>query len=280
MASPEFPLDRREVMAGLGAAALAPIWPTAGRAQARPALALQAKADSVALRPNAPATAIWSLQGPELRFKRGETLDIAFGNELPVPAVLNWRGIDGVPAAEPLTGRPPLAAGGREVLQLPLRHAGTFLCDLNLLGDGQPRPSRARALVVQESETVAVDRDQILLIEFQPITLSGNTLAMDPATTLFNMYDNTTGTYLQGGQQDARSLNQWLAAFSVLKGESLDGIWIGEGLGAGDNGPESMTINSLNVQFVPEPSSIALLGAGLMVLGFAGFGFRRNGNRA
>src|SRR6185369_15412165 len=144
MASPKPLLDRREVMAGFGAAALAPIWPAAGRAQARPALALQAKADSVALRPNALATAIWSLQGPELRFKRGETLDIAFGNELPVPAVLNWRGIDGVPAAEPLTGRPPLAAGGREVLQLPLRHAGTFLCDLNLLGDGQPRPSRAR----------------------------------------------------------------------------------------------------------------------------------------
>ena len=180
MASPEPLLDRREVMAGFGAAALAPIWPTAGRAQARPALALQAKADSVALRPNALATAIWSLQGPELRFKRGETLDIAFGNELPVPAVLNWRGIDGVPAAEPLTGRPPLAAGGREVLQLPLRHAGTFLCDLNLLGDGQPRPSRARALVVQESEAVAVDRDEVLLIEDWRVRPDGT--AMAPGT--------------------------------------------------------------------------------------------------
>jgi len=164
-------------MAGFGAAALAPIWPSAARAQARPALALQAEADSVALRPNALATAIWSLQGPELRFKRGETLDIAFGNELPVPAVLNWRGIDGVPAAEPLTGRPPLAAGGKEVLQLPLRHAGTFLCDLNLLGDGQPRPSRARALVVQESETVAVDRDQILLIEDGRVRPDGTAMA-------------------------------------------------------------------------------------------------------
>ncbi len=162
MASPKFPLDRRELMAGLGAAALAPMWPAAGRAQARPALALQAKADSVALRPNAPATPIWSLQGPELRFKRGETLDIAFGNELPAPAVLNWRGIDGVPAAEPLTGRPPLATGGKDALQLPLRHAGTFLCDLALLGDGQPRPSQARALIVQESEAVAVDRDEVL----------------------------------------------------------------------------------------------------------------------
>ena len=37
--------------------------------------------------------------------------------------------------------------------------------------------------------------DQILLIEFQPTALSGpggNTLAFDPATTEFNLYDNTT----------------------------------------------------------------------------------------
>ncbi len=165
MTSPKFPLDRRGFLTGLGAAALAPIWPAARHAQARPALALQAKADSVALRPNAPPTPIWSLQGPDLHFKRGETLDLAFVNELPVPAVLNWRGIDGVPAAEPLTGRPPLAAGGKDALKLPLRHAGTFLCDLSLLGDAQPRPLRARALIVQEREAVAVDRDEVLLIE-------------------------------------------------------------------------------------------------------------------
>jgi FtsP/CotA-like multicopper oxidase with cupredoxin domain len=180
MASPKFPLDRRELRAGLCAAALTPIWPSTGRAQSRPALALQAKADSIALRPSAPAMPIWSLQGPELRFKRGETLDIAFGNELPAPAVLNWRGIDGVPAAEPLTARPPLGGGGREALQLPLRHAGTFLCDLNLLGDGQPRPSQARALIVQETEAAAVVRDEVLLIEDWRVRPDGT--AMAPGT--------------------------------------------------------------------------------------------------
>jgi FtsP/CotA-like multicopper oxidase with cupredoxin domain len=180
MASPKFPLDRRELMAGLGAAALASMWPAAERAQARSALALQAKADSIALRPNLPATPVWSLQGPELRFKRGETLDIAFGNELPAPAVLNWRGIDGVPAVGPLTSRPPLPAGGKETLQLPLRHAGTFLCDVSLLGDAQPHPSRARALIVQESEAVAIDRDEVLLIEDWRIGPDGT--AMAPGT--------------------------------------------------------------------------------------------------
>ena len=122
-------------------------------------------------------TPTWSLQGPELRFKRGEAVDIAFGNELPVPAVLNWRGIDGAPAAEPLTARPPLGGGGKEALQLPLRHAGTFLCDFNLLGDGQPQPSRARALIVQESEAVAVDRDEVLLIEDWRIRPDGSAIA-------------------------------------------------------------------------------------------------------
>jgi FtsP/CotA-like multicopper oxidase with cupredoxin domain len=180
MASPKFLLNRRELVAGLSAASLWPMWPEAGRAQTRPALALQAEAHSIALRPNVPATPIWSLQGPELRFKRGETLDIAFGNELPGPAVLNWRGIDGVPAAEPLTGRPPLAAGAKDALKLPLRHAGTFLCDLTLLGDGQPRPSQARALIVQESEAVAVDRDEVLLIEDWRVRPDGT--AMTPGS--------------------------------------------------------------------------------------------------
>jgi FtsP/CotA-like multicopper oxidase with cupredoxin domain len=186
MASSKFPLDRRELMAGLGAAALTPMWPATGRAHARSALALQAKAASVALRPNVPATPIWSLKGPELRFKRGETLDIAFGNELPAPAALNWRGIDGVPAAEPLTGRPPLVAGGKDALQLPLRHAGSFLCDLNLLGDGQPRPSQARALIVQESEAVAVDRDEVLLIEDWRVKPDGTAIApgTDPGNAM------------------------------------------------------------------------------------------------
>ena len=48
---------------------------------------------------------------------------------------------------------------------VPLRHAGTFLCDLRLLGDGLARPSRARALIVQETGPVTVDRDQVFLIE-------------------------------------------------------------------------------------------------------------------
>lgn len=107
--------------------------------------------------------------------------------------------------------------------------------------------------------------DQILFIEFQPTTLSGNTLAVDPASTLFNLYDNTTGNYLQAGQQDTNSLDGWLASFSGLNNEGLDGIWIGEGLGAGNTGPESLTVNSLSISAVPEPAAwmMMLFGFGL-----------------
>ena len=186
MASPKSLLDRRELMAGLGAAALAPIWPAAGFAQGRSSLSLKARPTTLALRQGAPATPIWSLHGPELRFKRGSTIEVAFGNELPVPAALDWRGIDGVPTAEPLTGRAPLAPGGSETIQLPLRHAGTFLCDPALLGDGQAQPMRGLPLIVTESEPVAVDRDEVLLIEDWRLRPDGTAIApgLDPKGTV------------------------------------------------------------------------------------------------
>lgn len=177
MASPKSPLNRRELMAGLGAAALLPIWPAIASAQGRATLALQARPDVLALRPNGPATPIWSLAGPELRFRRGDTVDVALANELPQPVALNWRGLDGAAGVESLTGRAPLAAGAKETLQLPLRHAGTMLCDLTLLGDGQARPSRARAVVVRETEAVAVDRDEVFLIEDWRLRPEGTAIA-------------------------------------------------------------------------------------------------------
>ena len=177
MASPQSPLDRRELMAGLGATALLPLWPATGAAQGRVSLALQAKADALALRPGTPATPIWALGGPEIRFRRGDTVEVVLVNELPKPVALNWRGLDGAASVESLTVRTPLASGAKETLQLPLRHAGTMLCDLTLLGDGQPRPSRARAVIVRETEAVAVDRDEVFLVEDWQLRPDGTAIA-------------------------------------------------------------------------------------------------------
>ena len=68
---------------------------------------------------------------------------------------------------------------------IPLRHAGTFLCDLRLLGDGQARPLPARALIVAESEPVAVDRDEVFLIEDWRLRPDGTAIApgIDPKDT-------------------------------------------------------------------------------------------------
>jgi FtsP/CotA-like multicopper oxidase with cupredoxin domain len=169
--------------------ALAPALPATTAAQGRPSLTLQARPGLLALRPGRPDTPIWSLgeqtPDPAFRFKRGDMLEIALGNELPIPALLNWHGIDGAPAAEPLAARAPLAPGAKETLAIPLRHAGTFLCDIRLLGDGQARPSPVRALVVEESQAIAVDRDQVFLIEDWRLRPDGTAIApgIDPKGT-------------------------------------------------------------------------------------------------
>jgi FtsP/CotA-like multicopper oxidase with cupredoxin domain len=190
MADRIFPLNRRELIAGLGAAVLCPAMPPVVLAQGpRPSMMLRAKADVIALRPGGPDTPIWSLSKPasgrDAGLKRGDALEVTLENDLPVPAVLNWRGIEGVPAAEPLAARAPVSAGAKETLVIPLRHAGTFMYDLRLLGDGQARPSPARALIVRESEPVMVDRDETLLIEDWRLRPDGTAIApgIDPAGT-------------------------------------------------------------------------------------------------
>jgi FtsP/CotA-like multicopper oxidase with cupredoxin domain len=184
MASPGFPLDRRELMAGLGAMAVAPALPST--AMARSALALQLKADSAALRPGNPNVPTWSVAGPDLGFKRGDTVEFAIANNLPVATVLNWRGLDGATAIEPLTGRSPIASEGKDMFEVTLRHAGTYLCDAGLLGDGQARPSRPRGLIVGETEAIAVDRDETILIEEWRLRPDGTAIApgSDPKGTV------------------------------------------------------------------------------------------------
>ena len=185
MANQIFRPDRRAVLAGLGSVALCPGTPQA-LAEDRPALALRAKADGLSLRPREADTPIWSLGGADLRFRQGESPEIAFGNDLPVPMVLNLRGIDGALAAEPLLARASPAPGTTDAFKVPLRHAGTFLCDLALLGDGADRPVRALPLIVAEKEAVAVDRDEVILIEDWRLRPDGTAIApgVDPKGTV------------------------------------------------------------------------------------------------
>jgi FtsP/CotA-like multicopper oxidase with cupredoxin domain len=174
-------LSRRGLLTGIGAVVLSPATTVIAAAQSHPSLTLRAKSGVLALRPGGPETPIWALQTPSpetgLRFKRGDQLEVMFENELPVPAILDWRGIEGVASAEPLMARAAVAAGAKDTFQMPLRHAGTFMCDIRLPGDGQARPSRAMPLIVAENERVAVDRDQVLLIEDWRLRPDGTAIA-------------------------------------------------------------------------------------------------------
>jgi FtsP/CotA-like multicopper oxidase with cupredoxin domain len=190
-------ISRRCLLTTLGGAILAPAWSRAGLAQAGPAVTLQAKPGTVAPTPGA-ATASWLLQsgqaGP-LRFRRGDQIDLQLDNQLPVPIALTCHGLDGVALADPLLGRRPLGAGTMERLRLPLRHAGTSVWDARLLGDGQALPSTALPVIVQESEAVAVDRDEVILIEDIRQRPDGSLVApgVDPK--------DATGHFMVNGKQ-------------------------------------------------------------------------------
>lgn len=110
--------------------------------------------------------------------------------------------------------------------------------------------------------------DQILMIEFADLGLSGagqSTMTLD-GNTVFNFYDNTTGEYLLGGQQDKASLTTWLSTNAALSNNAINGIWIAEGLAGGCNGPCSATlsVDSAQVSYAatPEPGTIALFFGG------------------
>ena len=158
-------MDRRELIAGMTAASLGLLLPGASRAQGRPLVAIQARRSAVGIRPGGADTPVWMLAAPALRFRRGDNLQVDFANDLTVPVGLDWRGIDGAPAIEPLIGRRLLAATGMEKITIPLRHAGTFLCDMSVFANNDALPTRGQPMVVAETEPVSVDRDEVLLVE-------------------------------------------------------------------------------------------------------------------
>lgn len=194
MSSPDMSLDRRTLLTGLGGSLLTPVLPSLAPAQIQRTLVLQARARSLSLRPGG-ETPVWSLSSPSseapLRFNRGDDVGVTLENQLTVPVVLNWHGIDGAAAAEPILGRPTVPAGGKDAFRLPLRHAGTFLCSVRLLGDAQDRPSTVRALIVQETEAPVVDREEVLLIEDFRLRADGSALApgneVKDAATLYTV---------------------------------------------------------------------------------------------
>jgi len=112
-----------------------------------------------------PATAVWcyngTVPGPELRFRQGDTARIVVANRLTVPTTVHWHGLrvpnamDGVPD---LT-QPPIRPGEEFVYEFPLPDAGTFWFHPHLASYEQVARGLYGALIVEEREPIAVDRD-------------------------------------------------------------------------------------------------------------------------
>lgn len=178
-------LTRRHLLAGFGAAAAAgPAATIRAQSQDRQVYAIDAVPAPLSLGPDHHEPAAWSLRtdgsSESPRFRQSESTDLIVNNGLSAPLVLNWHGIDGVTAIEPLTARPLISPGGADRYRLPLRQAGTFLCDGRLLGDGLPQPSPAQALIVEETTPTEVDRDEVMLIEDWRLDAEGRPVAPGP----------------------------------------------------------------------------------------------------
>jgi FtsP/CotA-like multicopper oxidase with cupredoxin domain len=231
--------DRRAVLAGLGMTALAPATFRTAAAALSQSLMLRAMTDTVELGPGPrrSSTAAWTQQeGPRWpslvpRYNRGTLLDISLQNELPVPAALSIRSIDGASGVEPLAAQPPLAPGARGSVSVPLRQAGTYLCDLWLPGDAAVRPTRSLPLIVDETEAVPVDEDQVFLIEEWRVRADGTAIApgTDPGDarvfhTINNGYpSDQSGLPIRANQRlRFRFINAGQRAVIAMKLEKLD----------------------------------------------------------
>jgi FtsP/CotA-like multicopper oxidase with cupredoxin domain len=112
-----------------------------------------------------PMTSIWSFNaqspGPTLRLKRGEKTRILVKNQLPQPLTVHWHGLriansmDGVPQ---LT-QAPIQPGDEFLYEFTPPDAGTFWYHSHVNTAEQVGRGLYGALIVEEPEPVAVDRE-------------------------------------------------------------------------------------------------------------------------
>lgn len=206
-----FAPHRREVLAGLGASA-AGLIAGGARPLATAQLSLQARPATLPLRPGQPATPIWELAAvshlEDARLKRGDRCELVFRNDLPVPLAPVWYGLNAGAATDPLQGRAPAPPNTVETSIISISSAGTLLTDFRLFEGGLKQPARSLPIIAAETSPVAVDRDEILLIEEWRLRADGTAVppGQDPkdTTPLFTINGRTSFELSAAGNQRLR----------------------------------------------------------------------------
>ena len=200
------PIDgtRRRALGALGAVALAPMVPVfapAARAQPLPdRYTLRAAPARLSiLGPEHPQTDLWvyngRVPGPVLRVRQGERLRVDVVNDLPEATTVHWHGLrlpnamDGVPH---LTQPPIAAAGGRFTYEFVCPDAGTYWYHPHLRGNVQVEMGLAGALIVEEPERLAVDRDVLWVLDDWRMLRDGQ-VAQDFASMRDAAHDGRVG---------------------------------------------------------------------------------------
>lgn len=183
-----FDLSRREVLAGLGASTAGLLGGGAAPV-ATTQLALQARPATLTLKPDQPPAPIWELAAVShlgnVRLRRGDRCEVTFRNALPVPLAPTWYGLNGAAVADPLRGRAPTASDATETSIISISSAGTLVADFRLFEDRLNQPARPLPVVAEETSRIAVDRDEVLLIEEWRVRPDGTVLppGQDPKDT-------------------------------------------------------------------------------------------------
>ncbi|MFB6451901.1 multicopper oxidase domain-containing protein [Bradyrhizobium tunisiense] len=198
-----FDPTRRDLLAGLSAglgASAAGLLAGGAGPLVTAQLALQARPATLALRPGQPPTPIWELAAAnhlrDVRLRRGDRCEVVFRNDLPVPLAPVWYGLSGGAPADPLRGRAPAPPNAVETSIISIPNAGTLLADFRLFEDDLKQPARPRPIIAAETSPVAVDRDEVLLIEEWRLRPDGTAVppgqAPKDAATLYTINGQTS----------------------------------------------------------------------------------------
>ena len=178
-------MRRRDFLAAAGALGSAPLLTACGLNPARPPAGIETLLTAAPgrrrlLGDTAPDTGVWAyndeVPGQLLRCRQGDILDLHLRNRLPAPTSLHWHGLrvpnamDGVPG---LT-QAPVAPGEDFHYRFTARNSGTFWYHPHFASAEQLERGLHGAIVVEEAQPPAVDRELVWVLDDWRLLADGN----------------------------------------------------------------------------------------------------------